>query len=93
MEFGHVYESLNTVDFTLPPDGEFTAQALSNETKAGALNIYIGAPKWGQKSWKGLIYPKLALDKELLGFYSQNFNAVEFGPTFYLIYSEDEISK
>lgn len=90
MEFGHV-EDLRDIDFSLAPDTASTVNALQQNKSTAPLQVYIGAPKWGQKNWKGIIYPAKAPDKELLGLYAQSFNTVEFGPTFYNIYQADEI--
>ncbi|MEO3404921.1 DUF72 domain-containing protein [Mucilaginibacter sp. CAU 1740] len=91
MELGHV-QDLSEIDFSLAPDSASTLSALQRQQTTAPLQVYIGAPKWGEKSWKGIIYPKKANDKELLIRYSQNFNTVEFGPTFYNIYNAAQIS-
>ncbi|WP_261381127.1 DUF72 domain-containing protein [Mucilaginibacter pallidiroseus] len=57
------------------------------------LKIYIGAPKWGERSWKGIIYPKRAKDSELLTLYADSFKTIEFGATFYTISSADKIQE
>ncbi|RFZ90217.1 DUF72 domain-containing protein [Mucilaginibacter conchicola] len=93
MEFGHVYDSLETVDFALPQDTARTIKTLKANPSNDSLQVYIGAPKWGQKSWTGIIYPKKTPDNQFLGIYSQHFNTVEFGPTFYMIYDKDQISR
>lgn len=93
MEFGHVYDSLDTVDFALPQDTARTIKTLKANPSNGPLQVYIGAPKWSQKSWTGIIYPKKTPDNQFLGIYSKNFNTVEFGPTFYVIYDKDQISR
>ncbi|MBE9585976.1 DUF72 domain-containing protein [Mucilaginibacter sp. JRF] len=93
MEFGHVDEALDRIDFTLPPDTERTKRTFGSKERPGELNIYIGASKWGEKSWKGRLYPKSLPDNQFLGVYSQNFNAVEFGPSFYTIYNPEQINK
>ena len=93
MEFGHQYDSVDEVDFKLPPDTQLTTKTLQEKGTEGELNIYIGASKWGEASWKGIIYPRKAPNNELLNLYSQSFNAVEFGPTFYNSYSAEEINR
>lgn len=92
MEFGHVYEGLEDIDFSLPPDSAGTKRTLAVEP-AGELQVFVGAPKWGEKGWIGKIYPKKTPDNTLLSFYSKSFNTVEFGPTFYNIYAPDELTR
>jgi uncharacterized protein YecE (DUF72 family) len=92
MEFGHVYEAIDDIDFSLPPDSAGTKRTLAIEP-AGDLQVFVGAPKWGEKGWIGKIYPKKTPDNTLLTFYCKNFNTVEFGPTFYNIYTPDELSR
>jgi len=93
MEFGHVHDAINEIDFSLPPDTTRTKRTLDNAKHEGELQVFIGASKWGEKSWLGKIYPKKTPDNALLSFYCQNFNTVEFGPTFYNIYSAEDLSK
>jgi len=93
MEFGHVYDAIDDIDFSLPPDATRTERTLGEAKHTGELQVYIGASKWGEKSWLGKIYPTKTPDNALLPFYCQNFNTVEFGPTFYTIYSADDIGK
>ena len=93
MEFGRVYDQLNNVDFTLPPDTEFTVKTLKTKKNDNELSVFVGASKWSEKSWKGKLYPKQLPDNELLNIYSQHFNTVEFGPTFYNIYKPEEINR
>jgi uncharacterized protein YecE (DUF72 family) len=93
MEFGRIYDSLEGIDFSLPPDSDLTIKTLKTKEREGELSVYVGASKWGEKSWRGKLYPKQLPEKEFLGFYSQNFNTVEFGPTFYNIYKSGEIDR
>lgn len=93
MEFGHIYKGIDTLNFLLPPDTDRTKRMLTEGKCNGELQIFVGASKWAEKGWVGKIYPKKTPDNVLLPFYCQNFNAVEFGPTFYNIYSADQISK
>jgi uncharacterized protein YecE (DUF72 family) len=92
MEFGLIND-LNEVDFTLPPDTELTNKTLQEKRGDGAFNVYVGASKWGEKSWKGIIYPKKTPDNKLLGLYSRNFNTVEFGPSFYKVPTIEDVSR
>jgi len=92
MEFGHI-EAIGDIDFSLPADTEGTKNTLATAKTEGDLDVFIGAPKWGEKGWIGKIHPKKTPDNALLSFYSKSFNTVEFGPTFYKIYSAAELDR
>lgn len=93
MEFGHILEGLADIDFSLPPDTEQTIRTLNRQKADDEFNVFVGTSKWGEKSWIGKIYPPKTPDNSFLPIYCLNFNTVEFGPTFYNIYSADELSK
>ncbi|SEO08817.1 Uncharacterized conserved protein YecE, DUF72 family [Mucilaginibacter gossypiicola] len=93
MEFGRAGDSLNEIDFRLPQDSQSTINTLKSKNTGGDLSVYIGASKWGEKTWKGILYPHGLPDKNFLGVYGQNFNTVEFGPTFYGIYEPEVINR
>lgn len=93
MEFGHVHSAIDDIDFSLPTDTAGTKRTLAAATPHRDLQVFVGASKWGEKTWIGKIYPKKAPDNALLPFYSQNFNTVEFGPTFYNIYTAEELTR
>ena len=93
MEFGKVAPSLlETIDFTLPPNGWFTRQLLTGQ-RSSALKVYVGGAKWGPESWKGVIYPPSAKEKDLLSYYGQHFNSIELNATHYKVYPEASIRK
>lgn len=93
MQFGKVYEEITDIDFTLPPDTAGTKKILADHQGGGEFKVYVGAAKWAEKTWLGTIYPNKTPDNALLPLYAQNFNTVEFGPTFYNIYGADHIRK
>jgi uncharacterized protein YecE (DUF72 family) len=94
MEFGHIEEGLDTIDFSLPPDSVGTISTLkAAQTTGEKLAVFVGASKWGEKSWTGKIYPLKTPDKEFLPIYCQNFNTVEFGATFYTNYGAEDLSR
>jgi uncharacterized protein YecE (DUF72 family) len=93
MEFGHVHDTIETIDFSLPADPARTKQTLAASDTDGGLQISVGASKWAEKSWIGKIYPKKTPDNALLSFYCKNFATVEFGPTFYKIFTADELTR
>ncbi|NCD68261.1 DUF72 domain-containing protein [Mucilaginibacter agri] len=93
MQFGHVNDSLEAINFSLPPDTTGTKRTLATANQDGDLKVFVGAAKWGEKGWIGKIYPEKTPDKALLPIYSKNFNTVEFGPTFYTIYTADQLFK
>jgi uncharacterized protein YecE (DUF72 family) len=93
MEFGHVHDAIEAIDFSLPPDTAGTKRTLVAAEPGGELQVYVGASKWGEKTWVGKIYPPRTPDKELLPIYCQNFNTVELGATFYTNYGADDLSR
>jgi len=93
MEFGHVYDALTYIDFTLSQDTALTKKTLTGHPADSEFSVFVGASKWGEKSWLGKIYPKKTPDNAFLPIYCLNFNTVEFGPTFYNIYSAEELNK
>jgi uncharacterized protein YecE (DUF72 family) len=92
MEFGHVYDNLDAIDFSLPVDNERTLKTLTGSDKVSELQVFIGGTKWSNKSWLCKTYPRGLKDADMLREYSKNFNAIEFGPTFYTTQSDDKIS-
>jgi uncharacterized protein YecE (DUF72 family) len=93
MQFGKVYDEITDIDFTLPLDTAMTTSTLSGQTNDGEFSVYVGAARWADKTWLGKIYPKKTPDNAMLSCYAQNFNTVEFGATFYNIYSAEHLSK
>lgn len=47
------------------------------------LPYYLGCPSWSETAWREYLYPAAASSNEMLGLYSQVFNAVEGNTTFY----------
>lgn len=47
------------------------------------LPYFLGCPSWSEIAWRDYLYPADARTSELLGLYSQVFNAVEGNTTFY----------
>ncbi len=93
MEFGKLPSSLlETVDFTLPPDGWFTQQLLNGRRFPG-IKVYVGGAKWAPETWKGVIYPSDAKEKDMLSHYGQHFNSIELNASHYKVYSESTIRK
>lgn len=94
MEFGRVTEAeINTIDFTLPPDGEQTAITLQHLKPSTKPSYYVGCAKWGRKEWKDLIYPKKTKEADFLGEYVKHFNSIELNAVFYSIPKENQILK
>jgi uncharacterized protein YecE (DUF72 family) len=94
MEFGRVNDSIiNDIDFSLPPDTEGTKRTLSGPQAGNEFNVFVGAPKWGDKGWLGKIYPQRTRLDDFLTIYCRNFNTIEFGPTFYNIYDAKGLTR
>lgn len=94
MEFGRVpEEQLNLVDFTLPPNPDFTLETLRNAGTTQPLQVRAGCAKWGRKEWVGKIYPPKTKDANFLDEYVKHFNCIELNATFYQTYGPATISK
>ena len=85
MEFGRV-DSLDNIDFTLPPDDEGTTRLLKNlQSTQTKPQVFVGCAKWGRKDWIGKVYPPKTKEADFLKLYAQNFNCIELNATFYKI--------
>src|SRR6195952_5663918 len=94
MEFGRVKpEELFTVDFTLPPDTEFTVATLKAGKMEQPLQVHVGCAKWGRKEWLGKIYPLKTKEADFLNEYVKHFDCIELNATFYNIYPPETIAK
>jgi len=93
MDFGKVdKQTLESVDFTLPPDGDFTKLVLTG-TRVADPKVYVGGAKWGRKEWLGIIYPDKTKESDFLGHYVNHFNGIELNATHYKIYPQAGIKK
>lgn len=94
MEFGKVpSEELGLVNFTLPPDPDFTLSTLTHEKLTQHLQAHVGCAKWGRKEWVGQIYPKGTKDAAFLNEYVKHFDTIELNATFYKIYEPEFIER
>ncbi len=85
MEFGKL-ETLDGVDFTLPPDPPENARLLAAlPPRAGKPKIWLGSTGWSMKEWVGSFYPQRAKTTDFLKFYAQQFNCIEANTTFYKV--------
>ncbi len=85
MEFGKL-ESLDGVDFNLPPDPTENERLLSSLLKRGTNpKIWLGATGWSMREWVGTYYPKGAKPGEYLSHYARQFNTIEGNTTYYRI--------
>jgi len=50
---------------------------------ASPLPYFLGCPSWSENAWREYLYPADARTGDMLGLYSQVFNAVEGNTTFY----------
>lgn len=93
MDFGKVaYNTLDTIDFSLPPEPEGNKGVLTGQ-RAASPKIYIGCPRWSVKEWLGKLYPKGTKDSHFLDEYVKQFNCIELNSTFYNLFDEGTISK
>ena len=61
---------------TLPKDHPDTLKVL-NKSPSEKTNVFVGCPNWNKSDLKGF-YPRGT--KELLEYYSRQFNSIEFNP-------------
>lgn len=94
MEFGKVALSqLTEIDFTLPPDAAITADTLSQHKSKKPLQVYVGCSSWGQKVWKGTLFPFKTKDADFLQEYVKHFNMIELNATHYRMHDTTTINK
>ena len=92
MKFGKL-QSLEGVDFSLPPDQKEALIGLKKEDNSDPFQAFVGCPMWGNKAWVGKLYPKGAKAGEFLYHYSRAFNTIEMNTTHYRSPSEEQILK
>ncbi|WP_276480619.1 DUF72 domain-containing protein [Paraflavitalea pollutisoli] len=93
MDFGKVPDDqLNSIDFTLPADPAVNALSLKGQRAVKPL-VYMGVPRWGDRSWIGRVYPKGTKEAGHMEQYVKHFNAGELNATHYKIYTPAEIGK
>jgi len=94
MEFGKVpAATLETIDFTLPPDPQQTTEVLREHKRKGPAKFYAGCAKWGRKDWVGKLYPSGTKEKDFLKEYAKLFNSIEFNGFFYSNHSREQVIK
>jgi len=93
MKFGKV-ESLQGIDFQLPPDAPSNVQHITAGTPAGKRpQIYIGCTGWSMKEWVGKVYPRGTKSADFLLAYAKQFNTIELNTTHYRTPSPDMVQK
>jgi uncharacterized protein YecE (DUF72 family) len=94
MEFGRVEPfELANIDFGLTDDSDLTNKTLAGSTPGDPLNIYVGCPRWGNKSWIGRVYPPKTKADQFLNEYCKQFNTIELNATFYSIPKPDDVKR
>lgn len=90
MKFGKL-ANVDKIEFSLPPELEESLAYLRSLTKTSPLKIYVGAPAWRRKEWKGKIYPETLKSEEFLKYYAKSYNSIELNTTHYRMPKKDEI--
>lgn len=91
MDFGmRPYTNLTIAELQLKQTDN---SAVLGKEKQSKQHLYIGLSKWGDPDWKEALNIAKAADKDMLGAYASNFNAVELNATHYKIYDETIIDK
>lgn len=92
MEFGKL-ESVDRVNWTLPPDDTVSIQFLCQLPRNPSLQIYFGAPAWAHKEWIGSLYPQNTKASDYLYYYSRVFSCIELNTSHYRIPNADQTRK
>lgn len=93
MEFGKVAsEELEKIDFTLPADGQHTANVLNNKG-AEKPAILLGCARWGTKDWIDYLYPLKTKEVNFLDEYAKHFNSIELNAAYHTAPSIETIRK
>jgi uncharacterized protein YecE (DUF72 family) len=88
MKFGQV-ENPESIDFSIPVDHKDTKAVLA-KSKTKDFTAYVGCAKWNKADLKGF-YPKGT--KDVLGYYSSQFNCIELNATFYRLFPAAQFEK
>jgi hypothetical protein len=99
MEFGKGPPGDRAQLMRLPPDPPETASLLAataapaarEEPARGALRV--GLSTWGDRAYRGTLYPADAPQSRFLEYYARRFTTVELSATFYGVPTEDRISR
>ena len=93
MKFGKL-ENVEGVDFSMPTDHRGNEQIFDNlNSQSGNKTLYIGTTSWGNKEWKGNLYPEKAKATEFLNHYGIQFNTIELNSTHYRIPKNETLEK
>lgn len=93
MKFGTVPERIvGEMDLSLPPDPFFNRLVLKG-SPVETPGIYLGAAVWGDKSWKGKVYPPKTPIAGFRSLYPSFFNSIELNATHYRIYDAETLTQ
>lgn len=79
MKFGQL-ENLDNIDFSFP-EIEEKYQFKNTQIPYSEVKFYFGAPIWGDKNFKGTLYPPKTPQKNFLIEYAKQFNSIEVNAT------------
>jgi uncharacterized protein YecE (DUF72 family) len=83
MDFGRL-DSVDAVDFTLPPDPPETRAALAAAPPpTSPPRVLLGLPRWNDKGFVGTLYPQKTPSTKFLAHYATQFESIELNTTFY----------
>ncbi len=93
MKFGKVESliELENLDLSLPLEPHENEAYPSSIDRNAQIKVFIGAPAWGVKDWKGKIYPEKLKSEEYLNYYAKSFNSIELNTTHYRLPEQSDI--
>ena len=91
MEFGKL-ESVEHIDWSLPPVAEKTIQFL-NQQASKPFELRFGTPAWAHREWLGKIYPEGCKPADFLYHYSRQYRSIEFNSSHYQIPTLQQTTK
>jgi len=93
MEFGKVSaEEIQSINFTLPGDGQQTLKVL-NGTPVKGLGVFVGGAKWGLPEWVNFLYPPKTKAADFLSEYAAQLNSIELNAAYYKIPTVETVRK
>ena len=76
MKFGQL-DTWNEIDFSFSELPSLTKTVLAELPQVNQPNFYFGAPVFGDKNYKGTLFPQDTKQKDFIRDYGKQFNSIE----------------